>query len=356
MTTTPDGPSGRRRAGRLAAGALLALLLVLPAAAQNRVATTAAPFLTLGTGARGSALGHAYSATASGADALFWNPAGIARAGAGEGLGSVFLSRTEWFAEIDYNALGVSIPVTRTGVFGLSIAQLDYGRMDVRTVDAPQGTGETFGASDLVAGLSYAQPLTDAFYVGGTFKYVRQAIYDLRARSAAIDIGLLLVTDYLGGARLAASIQNFGGKMRMGGVNLREFHDPDARNEGNNEAIPVQYETGSFDLPLSFKFGAALPVVRHQNVLFELYGDAHQPNDNALNLDAGGQLRLSVGPARLDLRAGYKDLAAEEEASHLTFGGGLSLEVAGRFFAADFAYIPFERLGHVQMFDLRFAF
>lgn len=39
--------------------------------AQSRVGTTAAPFLILGTGARGSALGHAYTAVATGGDACF---------------------------------------------------------------------------------------------------------------------------------------------------------------------------------------------------------------------------------------------------------------------------------------------
>lgn len=58
----------------------LTLLLAVPQQimAQSRVGTSAAVFLTLGNGARASALGHAYTATSRGADALFWNPSGSA--------------------------------------------------------------------------------------------------------------------------------------------------------------------------------------------------------------------------------------------------------------------------------------
>src|SRR5271170_5287471 len=41
--------------------------------------TTTADFLELGVGARADAMGEAYSAVADGADALYWNPGGLAR-------------------------------------------------------------------------------------------------------------------------------------------------------------------------------------------------------------------------------------------------------------------------------------
>ncbi|NNE46744.1 MAG: hypothetical protein HKN37_08795, partial [Rhodothermales bacterium] len=59
---------------------IVILALLVPAASfgQSRVGTTSATFLTIGTGARGSALGHAYTAVVSGPDALFWNPGAAA--------------------------------------------------------------------------------------------------------------------------------------------------------------------------------------------------------------------------------------------------------------------------------------
>ncbi|BBM69267.1 PorV/PorQ family protein [Rhodothermus marinus] len=324
--------------------------------AQSRVGTTAAPFLILGTGARGSALGHAYTAVATGADALFWNPAGAARLYDGENRGAVFFTHTRWLADIDYNAFGLVVPVMTAGAVGLSLAQVDYGRMEVRTVDLPEGTGETFGATDLVIGLSYAQPLTNTFYIGGTVKYVRQQIYDMSAHTVAIDIGFVLETQYLNGLRLAASIMNFGGEMQMRGVNTRVFVDLDPTHSGSNDRLPAQLETNSWDLPLSFKFGVAWPLLRSDQMEMAFYADAHQPTDNNLNADFGTELRFMLGGMNLDLRAGYKDFPLQNAYSHLTLGGGLDMRVGAVRFGADFGYIPFELLGNVTMLDLRLYF
>ncbi len=338
----------------------LAVLLAgtsLPVQAQSRVSTSAASFLTIGTGARGTALGHAYTATATGADALAWNPAGAARTGGSPQRGSVFFSHADWLVDINYNAFAMVVPVTGSGVVGLSLAQMDYGRMDVRTIDYPEGTGESFGAADLVIGLSYAQPLTDRFYIGGTGKYIQQRIYDMSASTFAFDIGFVLQSDYFGGLRLAASIMNFGGLMQMSGVNNRIFVDVDEAYSGSNVAIPATIETGTWNLPLSFKFGAALPVVQRQGVRLELLTDVHQTNDNNLNLDLGTEATVEVSNVSVSFRAGHKDAGLGSQVlSHWTFGGGLDFTVSNLRFGADYGYVPFDALGNVSMIDFRVGF
>ncbi|HEX9658842.1 MAG TPA: PorV/PorQ family protein [Rhodothermales bacterium] len=225
--------------------AAITVLSVANLAAQSRAGTTAAPFLTLGTGARSQGVGHAYTALASGGDALFWNPASGARQYMGEHRSSAFFTHYSWFADIDYNAAGVVVPVTRSGIIGLSIASVDYGRMDVRTIDLPEGNGETFTSSDYSFGLTYAQPLTSSFYFGGTAKYVRQQIQDMHAQTMAFDFGFYLETPYFRGLRIAASIQNFGGKLQMEGVNSVVFVDVDEDNSGSNSNIPARLEMNS---------------------------------------------------------------------------------------------------------------
>lgn len=352
-------PTQPPRVGRvLALG--LALLLVgasRQAHAQSRVSSSVAQFLTIGTGARGSALGHAYTATATGADALAWNPAGAARTGPGTQRSSVFFSHADWLVDINYNAFGLVVPVTGSGVFGLSLAQMDYGRMDVRTIDAPEGTGETFGAADLVIGLTYAQPLTDRFFIGGTGKYIQQRIYDMSASTFAFDIGFVLQSDYFGGLRLAASIMNFGGLMHMSGVNNRIFVNLDETYSGSNVAIPAEIETGHWNLPLSFKFGAALPVVQREGVRLELLADAHQTNDNDLNIDVGSEATVDVSGVGVRLRGGYKDAGLGDQVlSHWTFGGGVDFTVSNIRFGADYGYIPFDALGNISMIDFTIGF
>ncbi len=337
---------------------LFLMLTVLPAGvlAQNRTGTTAAAFLTLGTGARGQAVGHAYTALATGADALFWNPAGAARSYSGRQRGSLLLSHAQWLADINYNAAAVVIPVFGTHTIGLSVASVDYGSMPVRTVAFPEGTGETFRAGDFSLGVTYAQPLTSAFYFGGTVKYVRQQIRDMSADAVGFDFGFVLQTQYLQGLTLAASIQNFGSKMQMGGVNSVVFVDIDETTSGNNPDVPARLEMDSWDLPLSFKFGMALPVFRLDHVELMALADAHQSNDNRLNGDFGGQLRLYNRTFNFDVRAGFKDLFVEHVDSHLTLGAGLDVRALGIRTGFDYAYTPFDLLGNTQMLDFRIYF
>ena len=238
------------RVARLLLSAGLCLGPATAALAQSRVSTSAAPFLTLGTGARGTALGHAYTALVAGADALFWNPAGAARAYDPHNRSSVFFSHTQWLVDTDYNAFAMTIPITSSGALGISLAQMDYGRMNVTTVDLPGGTGETYGASDLVVGVSYAQPLTNTFYIGGTIKYVRQNIYDMDAGAAAFDIGFVLESEYFNGMRLGASIMNFGGQMQMRGVNARKFIDIGGAIFEDDDVLPGDSPFGLEDLGL----------------------------------------------------------------------------------------------------------
>ena len=341
----------RQRAGALA----LAVLLAAPAGAQSRVGTTAAPFLTMNTTARTTALGGASTAYVTGAGALFWNPGGATSAGTA-GEGGLVLTHETLFADITHDAGALVLPVG-PGVVGLHAVTVDYGRVDV-TTEFDEDTGETYGASDLAAGLSYAVPLTDRFTFGGTVKYVRQSVRDMTAQSAAVDIGFVLETPYLGGARLAAAIRNFGGKLQMEGINSRVFVDPDPTNSGNNDQIPAAYEISAWNLPLSFKLGVAVPAVRAGGGELWLLADVEQVNDFDLNGDFGAEARYALGGVALAARAGYQNLTADPDAvdAHVAVGGGLEVQAGGIRLGADVAYVPFNYLGSTQLIDLRVTF
>jgi hypothetical protein len=335
---------------------LISLFAVSSLQAQSRVGTTAANFLTLGAGAPGASLGHAYTATATGADALFWNPGGAAIAHRSGQRAGLFFSNNQWIAGIDYNATGLTIPVSRNGIVGLSVASVDYGTMKVRTIADPEGTGETFSASDLSVGLSYAMPLTPNFYFGGTTKLVRQSIRDMRARTMAIDVGFVLVTDYFNGLRVAASIMNFGGKMTMGGINSEIQVDIDPGHDGSSESIPARLKMDAWDLPMSFKFGLALPVVNTETTELALLADANQTNDNNLNADFGAQFKYMTRMLTFNARAGYKDAFLDNVDSHVAYGAGLDLQLSGVRFGFDYAYVPFDLLDSTQIMDFRIYF
>lgn len=343
---------------------LIAVGLSAQLTAQSKVGTTVAPFLTIGTGAQGSSVGHAFTSSARGADALFWNSSGIAiRSEDQTQLGSVMFTNYDWFAGISYNAIGVTVPISSSDVIGLSIASVNYGQIDVRTIELQEnGTGEKFNPTDLSIGLSYARPLTNNFYIGGTAKYIRQSIWDMSAETFAVDIGFTLVTEYVNGLRLAASLNNFGGKMKLDGINIQESIDPDLNYSGNNDDVPVRYRMDEWNIPIQFKFGVAIPAVKTEMVTWEVMLETDQTNDQYLNLDMGTDVELKMKTISIHLRAGYRDLGLDPDYksddldNHWTFGTGINTTISGFKVGLDFAYMRFNNLQDTKLFDVRFYF
>lgn len=332
--------------------------------AQSKVGTTAAPFLTLGTGARATGLGHAYTAMATGPDALFWNPSGISiRFEPEDPLASIMFNNKQWFAGIQYNALSLTFPVSnKDRVLGLHAIYMDYGQMDIRTVDQPDGNGLTFGAYDLSVGVSFASPITSTFHLGGTVKYVQQSIYDMKAGTVALDIGFTLITPYLNGMRMGASLSNFGGKMRLNGLNSNFIASPYPDIIGGNDNVEAAYRMDEWNIPIQFKFGVLIPVVVTEYFDWYVMGESHQTNDQYLNADFGSQVVLKTKTTRITPRIGYKDFpldanfSFDQVDSHWTFGIGIQTRITGILFGVDYAYVPFDKLGDTSMIDLRIYF
>jgi hypothetical protein len=337
---------------------LFVCMISAPAFSQSRVGTSAAPFLTLGVGAKGLALGNANSVYVSGAEAMFWNPSGISIKNMGGTTNSGFFSVNQYFLDVNIYATGMVMPVGGKDSgknFGFGVNYVDYGRMDVRTVEDQDGIGATFGAYDLSVGLTYAQNLTEAFHFGGTAKFIQQKIYDMSAETFAIDLGFQLLTDYLNGMIIGASISNFGGKMQMDGVNSAYFIDIDPTSEGNNEDVPTRLYMDEWDLPLSFKVGLMVPAIKRDNLQLLLMSEAQQTNDNDLNVDSGSELSYLSNTVKFHLRGGYRDLLlGGNVASHFTYGAGFTLKTSnGMTIGVDFAQVPFEYLGQTTIVDLK---
>jgi len=68
-----------------------------------------AEFLNMGVGAKAAALGGAMTAAATGTDAIYWNPAGLA------GITSVeaSFSHTLWVLDTAFTSAGISMPLSQ---------------------------------------------------------------------------------------------------------------------------------------------------------------------------------------------------------------------------------------------------
>jgi hypothetical protein len=147
---------------------LAAWLLVvggLRAADAQSVTGESLEFL-LPTGARSSGMGQAVVASAIGSEALWWNPALIARAPREAAL------HASKILTVDTDASGaVLIPVQRVGTFALGIRYLNEGSQPA--IDSTQQQTGTFTTVASIIGATFASPITDRLALGMTYKLLR---------------------------------------------------------------------------------------------------------------------------------------------------------------------------------------
>jgi len=327
----------------LSAIGLLFLSVSIHAETKSKVGTTVYPFLEIGVGARAAGLGEAYTARATNATGLFWNPAGIAL-----GSNELTFDHTQWFASLNYNFVGLIVKMGSAGSVGLSLTSFNSGLIDVTTALRPEGTGQNYELSDIAMGVTYARQLTDRFSIGGSVKYIHSSLWDMTTSAMAFDIGTLFHSPLLG-ITIGMSISNFGNSVRYSGANTIVRHDIDPIHSGNNDKILANLRTNEWELPLIFRFGLARefgfgPV---GNIVCSL--DALHPNNNVESLNMGIEYDFRK---MIFLRAGYKAFGIQDSEEGLTFGGGIGY----RILKLDYSYSDFGLLGNTQRFSFSLVF
>lgn len=315
----------------------------------TKVGTTAAPFLEIGVGSRAVGMGGAFVAVANDATAIYWNVAGIAKLLRNE----VTLIHTEWLADTNFDFAGFVFSIGQYGTLGASITSFSMGDMKVRTIENPEGTGEMFNANDFSFGISYAYNLTDRFSIGFNAKHIYQKIWHMSASSFCMDVGTLFRTQF-NDITIGMSISNFGNKLRLEGKDTMVQHDIDPDHLGNNDRINAHLDTDKWSLPLIFRVGVAMDILKSESNRLTLALDALHPNDNTESVNTG----MEYGFRNLVfLRAGYKSLFLDDSEQGLTAGLGLEFNLKGNTaLKLDYAYANFGRLENAQRVSIGIEF
>ncbi|MDE2293502.1 MAG: PorV/PorQ family protein [Elusimicrobia bacterium] len=180
----------------------LAAALAAPcAAATGTAGADPFAFLALDANARPVALGGAYTALASDANALLYNPGGLGLVRAHE---ATFM-HNQYFAGItqDYAAFA------SRGGWSASINHLGLGKVPRTTLSNPDGDG-TVSYSDLALEGGYGHALTDSLSVGAGVKYIRESFDIVGIQAYALDLGALYSVGPLPGLTVGVAAQNIG--------------------------------------------------------------------------------------------------------------------------------------------------
>ncbi len=327
----------------------LIFLLNTAVFAQNKVGTTAAPFLGISIGPRAQAMGSAYVADANDVTALYWNPGALAMLPSGEFM----VSHTTWLLGTGFNWLGLRIQLGSETALGVSLTQLDYGRDEITTLEQQEGTGRYWDAQDLAFGLTLSKALTNRFAIGGTFKYIARHIWNETASTIALDLGFLFHTNFEG-LRLGMNISNYGPDMQLAGDDLLYRIDIDPEHSGNNETLVARLKTDSYPLPLYFRIGLAYDLIKESKNRLTFAADALHPTDNVESVNLGGEYLWNNVFA---LRAGYKGLFDDDSRESWTAGLGLRYSLFGiGIIRIDYAFLTFKDFSDIQTFAVSYIF
>jgi len=294
---------------------------------DDNVGSAGGQFLKIPVGARGVALGKAYVSLATDGSAPFWNPAGIMRT---PGRQNFFFGHSEYTADIALDYLAVH---TRRQNFGyaLTFGSLRSGDIMRTTELYQQGTGQTFNANQMFAGLTVARAMTDRFSVGGTVKYYQENLDSYRLSGVLADLGILYMLG-MGDLQVGFSVRNFGGSLRPGG-------SPPALPDGS---APPADAFQSFSAPTEGSFGASKTWHLARGVGLMTVADFYHPSDASETFRMGTELSLYE---RLHLRAGYE---SSRDEGGFAAGFGLQLVRKQLNLRVDYAYSDMGAFGTVH--------
>lgn len=304
-------------------------------------------FLQIGASARAEALGGAYGGATGDVGAIMYNPA----AAASFSGTSVYANRTNWFAGMSLNNLGI---ITNMGPFSLAFAYhgIDYGTI-TRTVivdaDVDPAGYRVVGTLEPTAsatGVVVAMQLTDRFRAGVQAKWTVQ---DFGSNSIWLTTGRR-ANQYIESANtniVQTVLFDLGTQYDTG---FRGIHlNMSLQHFGQSQ----QYVERYFETPLTYRVGFSFDAfemvtgIRPENQRLSVFIDGIDRRDVAVDAAVGVEYSIEVPSIVSDqtlgvaLRAGRR--AARYQDAQFAFGGGLTIPVPalGQRLQFDYAYSDF---------------
>ena len=259
--------------------------------------------------ARASALGSAYTALASGSNAIYYNPGGLALA-----KREVSLMHSAWALDGSYDFAAAAFPMAGfTGA--VSFTRLDHGGLDGRGPGRESSGG--FSAADKAFGLGLART-AGGFSLGVGAKLLSSSIAGYEASTLAFDVGAVRKLN-AAPVTLGLAVRNMGRGLKF--IEKRE------------------------SLPLSVSAGAAVAVLPTISLAAEV---SRLVYDRRTSFSVGTEYGLT---GNLALRGGY---AAGTSGVPGAMSGGIGFSAGAM--KLDYSFSPFGEMDTTRKFSLSMAF
>ena len=247
----------------------LLIILILPlnqllAGNPQRSGQAGAAELLINPWARTSGWAGANVAGVRGLEGIYSNVAGLAFTQKTE----LIFSQTSWLqygnkmfsandAVSSISSFGFSQKVGESGVLGMAVMSMNFGDIEITTVDLPDGGIGTFSPRFMNLGFSYAQIFSNSIYGGATIKVISEQISNVSATGVALDAGIQYVTGPSDNLKFGISLKNVGPRMSFtgDGLSFRAI----VGNEDDYK-MTVEQRSSEFELPALLNMGLAYDI------------------------------------------------------------------------------------------------
>jgi hypothetical protein len=231
--------------------AAVAVSMIASAGNEDRVGSSGAGQLLVNPWARGSAMGDAGIGNAKGLEASYLNIAGLA-----------FTDKTQlkfnsanWMgnAGIRMYSAGIAQRISEQSVLSVSVQSMNYGDIDITTVNLPEGGIGTFSPRTNIVNIGYAREFSSSIYAGINLKVISESIFNVKANGIAIDAGIQYVTGEADQLKFGITLKNVGPTIKYKG----DGFTLQTQNTETSELTSLDQRVQAYELPSLLGIGGS---------------------------------------------------------------------------------------------------
>lgn len=305
---------------------VLVIIIVMNLSAESEnIGTTGFNFFKVQYSARANSMGNSFMGLSNTADALFYNPAGIQKI-ENKQVSSTFMNYFDGFKGGSFAYVHPFKEDIHLGAFCSYLGNNDIKETVVASDGSYGSQAGTFGASDIIVGLSASKYANEILDIGINVKFLLENLHDTSASAIAVDLAIMHQTTNPK-LKLGAAVKNLGKQLT---------YYTDAKYD---EKLPLEYVAG-----FSYQFNQKLIA----------NADIYRPN----TADFSGRLGFEGKVHKnLAIRFGYKTNADDwkTDGDYGKFGGLSSgLGINWRNLVIDYSISSFGDLGFVNQISLSY--
>ena len=309
----------------------------------DKLAQSTMNFQLVSTSPIASAMGDAFYAVGTGAESIFYNPAGLA---ASENDFNVIVNYTQWIADINYLSGAASWRLGNYGSVGISLLSVNYGTIYGTSLDPNKGSGLGYIDNGTLSnvgaysfGISYAKAVSDQFSIGGNIRIAGQNLGENTFIDGTTSTNNAKKLVFDAGVEYYTGFKNF-----RFGMAIRNFSSNIVR-----EAIYEQ-------LPLTFTVGTAIDLMdfvnpSHSNSdALTLAVDFLHSNNYSERFNIGGEYKFL---GMIALRGGYQ---TNRDLASWSAGIGVNKNINGSEVNVNYSFSKMDVFKDISRISIGFSF